>query len=634
MDGESEIKISAAQGIPVPEDSPEGKKRKLEQEDLMAQEFLNDVTRSSDGNNNSCEDLFTPACCDTEGESDCEKEKSKSTERRYNRTDLTPIIAAVINSGVSNYAAAAIINATLITYGIITPDSDSEVVTEHKIRDGKERYMEAKVLERNAAVSAPGVVTMVGFDAKANKPLAEKEINGHNYVVRGGLEDQYVVTTEPQGQYLTQFTVEEDATAERPYALIAAEVLKKSVEELGISWSQILIVGTDNENTNTGYKAGISAWLEHLIGHRLERANCTLHLNELPYRAVCRKMGMKTSSGDKWTGPIGKSLPHVQDMELNENFQPVSGETELLDLSSEIVDDLSSDQKTLYKLVKMVRTGEVIPNLQQYQMGKLGAARWLTHACAVLRLYCSHHELDEEESRKLKVIVKFIIDCYAPMWFLLKFRPNLTDAPKHWFTLLQISNRLDEEIREEVQQNITLNSFYFFCESILLCYVTSDKREEREYAVRMIKLIRCRQEDSSLGNKGPRQRKHPTKLNFSASRLDEVITEKEYKFESLLTCDIPSDKLDDLIDAPLQVSAYPSNTQSVERHIRGMTQAGQKVSTLKKRDSVQVVRQIVSHHYTTSKRTKKELHDLSNLSTATYSESLKNHKLQPKSHST
>ena len=54
-------------------------------------------------------------------------------------------------------------------------------------------------------------------------------------------------------------------------------------------------------------------------------------------------MGMKTLSGDRWAGPIGKSLPKVQDMELKEEFKPVPGETELLELPAEVVDDLSVD---------------------------------------------------------------------------------------------------------------------------------------------------------------------------------------------------------------------------------------------------------------------------------------------------
>ena len=271
----------------------------------------------------------------------------------------------------------------------------------------------------------------------------------------------------------------------------------------------------------------------------------------------------------------------------------------------------------------MVKTGEMIPNLQDYQVGTLGAARWLTHACSMLRLYVSHHLLDPEETRKLRVIVVVIVDSYGPMWFLMKTRPGLTTAPRHWYTLLQISNRMDPEIREVIQKNISRNSFYFFSESILLCYVTSDVRSERQYAVQMIKLIRAKQEDTEYGDKRPRKRPNPKKLNFQASKLDEVITEAEYLYESLLTCDIPTSKLDDLIEAPLVLPPFPSNTQSVERHIRGMQLAGKEVSSIQKRDGVMVTREIVSQHYSSLKRSKKDLHQLQNLSTATYADSLK-----------
>ena len=636
LDGESEIKISEIKDVPLPENSPEAKKRKREQEEHEMKEFLNELsaTVSSDENNNSSEDnIFDPNAfvetdCDSDTEIICDCKcqccgKGKSKVNRRNTKDLTLVIAAAINCGASNYQVAVLLTAILIVYGIITPDDNTDVVTERKIRDGRDRYMRRVTSERDAEVSKPGAVPMVSFDAAGTKPNDEKKINGRNHVIKGSLVDSYVVVNEPGGHYLTQFIVEENASPGRPYALITAETLQRSVENLGVSWSDVKVVGTDNENTNTGVNAGVLTLLEVLIGHKLERANCTLHLNELHYRAVCQKLGVKTLSGDRWAGPIGQSLPKVKDMKINEHFEPIPGETELLELPADVVDDLSSDQKTLYKMIKMVKTGEMIPNLQDYQVGTLGAARWLTHACAILRLYVSHHLLDPEETRKLRVIVVVIVDSYGPMWFLMKTRPGLVTAPRHWFTLLQISNRMDPEIRDVIQKNITRNSFYLFSESILLCYVTSDVRSERQYAVQMIKLIRAKQEDTEYGDKRPRKRPNPKKLNFQASKLDEVITEAEYLYESLLTCDIPTSKLDDLIEAPLVLPPFPSNTQSVERHIRGMQLAGKEVSSIQKRDGVMVTREIVSQHYSSLKRSKKDLHQLQNLSTATYADSLK-----------
>ena len=149
-----------------------------------------------------------------------------------------------------------LVTAILIIYGIITPDDNTDVVTEKKIWDGRARYIERVTGQRDAEVSKPGAVPMISFDAKGTKPNAEKMINGRNHVVKGRLVDSYVVVNEPGGHYLTQFVVEENATAARPYALLTAEALKRSVKALGVSWDHIKVVGTDNENTNTG----VTSW--------------------------------------------------------------------------------------------------------------------------------------------------------------------------------------------------------------------------------------------------------------------------------------------------------------------------------------------------------------------------------------
>ena len=625
----SGIKISTAKTIPVAVNSIEAKRIRLEMEERAATEVLANMSVSDNSTDMSRETLYT---CDTDSDSDSEKEKEKSdsTKRRYNTTDISPIIAASVNCFASSYMTAAIATATLVAYGIVTPGDDTHVICEQKVQKAKDRWLEKISANRNVAVSLPGVVTMVSFDAsQAKMPLREKEIAGKNHVVNGDPEDQYMVVNEPQGQYLTHFTVDEDATKERPYALLVAEKLKNSVEDLGVSWQNVKITGHDTENTNTGKDKGVVACLEHLIGHKLERAPCLLHMNELYYRAVCVNMGVKTLSGNKWTGPIGALLPKVKDLEYNDEFVPVPGQTELVDLPPEVLGDLSADQKTLYRLLKMVKTGEKIPHIEEYQPGALGSARWLTQAASMLRMYFSKHGLNAEESRKLQIIVNTIIEAYGPMWFEIKSKPTLKDAPRHWFKLLQITNRLDEEVRDIVKKNISRNSYYFFSESILLCLAASEVRAEREYAVKMIKLIRCRQEDPTLGRKIPRVRQNPKKLNFSASSLDEVITEQEYQHESLLTCDIPYSELDNLLDVPLQVLPYPSNTQSVERNVRRMGQAGRYVSTQKKRDGVMLTQQVISKHYNSKKKkTKKDLLSLTKLSS--YAESLNNHKLQPK----
>ena len=115
----------------------------------------------------------------------------------------------------------------------------------------------------------------------------------------------------------------------------------------------------------------------------------------------------------------------------------------------------------------MVKSGVKVQNIEKFEIGGISNARWLTHSAAVILIYCSKHNLSEEAARMLKLIVTHITNCYAPMWFLFKKYPLLSDAPRHWFRLLLICVASDPEVRDIVLQNITRNSYYFHSESIL-----------------------------------------------------------------------------------------------------------------------------------------------------------------------
>ena len=115
---------------------------------------------------------------------------------------------------------------------------------------------------------------------------------------------------------------------------------------------------------------------------------------------------------------------------------------------------------------------------------------------------------------------------------------------------------------------------------------------------------------------------NPKELNTKAAKLHEVISESEYKNEPLHTCDIPTDQLDNLVESPLVIKPFPSNTQSVERAIREMTEAGQRVSTEKRRDGVIVARQI-ANFVLPQNTSKKDLEKLFSVKDVTYSDSVR-----------
>lgn len=352
---------------------------------------------------------------------------------------------------------------------------------------------------------------------------------------------------------------------------------------------------------------------------------------QLHYRALFQALDGPSSSGGTYKGPAGKLIPKLKNKELefNVNFEAIPG-TELgrlVELPNDVLCDLSRDQKLLYKLVKMVKTGVKVPNIEKFEIGGISQARWLTHSAAIILIYCSKHNLTEEAARNLKLIVTHITNCYAPMWFLFKKYPLLSDAPKHWFRLLLICVASDPEVRDIVLKNITRNSYYFHSESILFCYVCSQDRDERIWAVEKIKQIRSRSDDPTIGDISPRTRSNPKKLNLKARKLHEVIPDAQFKHEPYLTCKIPTNQLQNLVETPLVTKPYPSNTQSVERAIKEMTEAGQRVSTEERRDGVIVARQ-VANFVLPHNSSKKDMERLFSAKNTTYSDSVR----APKKH--
>ena len=68
----------------------------------------------------------------------------------------------------------------------------------------------------------------------------------------------------------------------------------------------------------------------------------------------------KTSGKESWTGPLGKMLPKVEELPLDPDFTVIEG-GDLPDLSEDEVGDLSTDQKYLYRILKIIKTG-IIPS--------------------------------------------------------------------------------------------------------------------------------------------------------------------------------------------------------------------------------------------------------------------------------
>ena len=198
--------------------------------------------------------------------------------------------------------------------------------------------------------------------------------------------------------------------------------------------------------------------IENTLGRRLFRVVCTLHLNELPWRHVCIDIDGPTDSKNTFKGVVGKLLPKVEDLEWNTNFKKVTDGPGLPNISDEIASDLSSDQLILFLCYDSVRTGKIRVELYSLTPGLLSHSRWLTHAVRNLLLYMKKNGLKGKNRTNLRKFAQFIMTNYTVMWFRLKQKGSIGEAPRHLFGQIKLTEHLSKEVQRIARKNLSRNA--------------------------------------------------------------------------------------------------------------------------------------------------------------------------------
>ena len=97
-------------------------------------------------------------------------------------------------------------------------------------------------------------------------------------------------------------------------------------------------------------------------------------------------LGGPTGSDNTFTGPLGKKLNSVEDLDYNSSFKVISGGPDIPFLPQDVIDDFSTDQQYGFKMVEAIKTGSVQANVFFLAIGKVSHARWLTTANRFLGL--------------------------------------------------------------------------------------------------------------------------------------------------------------------------------------------------------------------------------------------------------
>ena len=181
-------------------------------------------------------------------------------------------------------------------------------------------------------------------------------------------------------------------------------------------------MGGDSTNVNTKWKWGVIHFLELKINKKLIWLICALHTKELSLRHLRINLNGKTITYNKFGGPIGKLVSDVDNMKWKNSIPPLDVQVNLIPLDEDFVEDLSGDQKYLYMITNAILKGITRPELRFKKIGPHSHARWLNLVIRLCRMWCYENYLGESSLRNLKLIMKFVVGVYYPMWFNIKVK--------------------------------------------------------------------------------------------------------------------------------------------------------------------------------------------------------------------
>lgn len=339
-------------------------------------------------------------------------------------------------------------------------------------------------------------------------------------------------------------------------------------------------VGCDGTVVNTGSDGGVIHFLEIYVGRPMQWLICQLHFTELPFRALFHHIDGDTTGPNSFSGEIGSALKTSMNLEVVK-FKRIPGT--LPPLFNEMdIRELSTDQQYLYEIVQAVSSGVCSQSLAERSTGKICNSRWLTLANNCLRLYIG----TLKPSRNLVDIVTYIMKVYAPMWFRIKMNNKCVDAAKNLFHYIEAISYLKPVYRTVIEASIQRNGFYAHPENILIAMLQDDQEQIRRLAFDRIRKARSTSDASTI------RRFTVPAINFKAKTYYNLIDWTKVNItEPPLTKDLSLTELQTIVNlgssadvSQSPIFRLPCHTQSVERTVKLVTEASQRVADEVRRD--------------------------------------------------
>lgn len=289
--------------------------------------------------------------------------------------DLRPALVESQRYRRSIRGTSAVMSRMLEGINAIAPTSKHLVVTPTHVQ--RQRVKSRKALSEMYNKNISSNITSFFFDGKKDRNLNLIERAGRKVKDSSILYDNITIVLQPGDNFLGF------VSTEKTTALEIFEKMKDFFERKKMDLNNIVAIGSDAENTNTGWENGVIQHFEKHLNKSVHWIVCLLHLVEIILKAVCTLLYGFTKAPNTFAGTIQNDLANCHKMKVVA-FEPVT-----LNNMPDKIDlvELRSDQKYFFELLKAIEAGFVSDSLASYTPPRLDSVRWLGEACRFLRLY-------------------------------------------------------------------------------------------------------------------------------------------------------------------------------------------------------------------------------------------------------
>lgn len=466
---------------------------------------------------------------------------------------------------LSNGAVAMISSAVLVDFNMIDGKNRQFVIDRSKVWRNRHTQRKSATKAHDGSIES---IQALYFDGRGDQT---KVMAGNK--IRIEKREHISMIQEPGSKYLNHITVESTRSEDVCRGIV------QFFETNEIDTDDIVAVGCDGCNTNTGWESGALVRLERKLGRPLQWFVCLLHFDELPLRSLITKHDGRTTGPDTFSGIIGKRVQGCEELPIV-GFNRIEFRCNVKNLA-DIANSLSTDQRYLFNICNAISNGDC-SRLAEHKPGKVGHARWITMASRICRLYVS----TPRPSDYLIILVKYVLWVYAPAHFQIKYQSSCLFGSLHLWNIIQASKFLEINAKHRpylttVRDSIQRNAFFAHPENLMLAMLNDESQDVRLRGWQKILEIRdVAQASADRVFKIPR-------INFDARSYIEMID-----WESVTVSEPPvlrgfpvyeenivelSEKKISEHELGIDVYSLPCHTQAVERTVKLVTEASQNV---------------------------------------------------------